>query len=413
MNMAPLLCDQLAKALVKNLQGAEVGYCLRVDHLDCNDADCLCRKMREEISTPAVEAWVLSTSGGGDPLEITPERAIELRNRKQICLALLVPGGIMDVASSSLTNSFASFDLQAFWRESVRDLLSRLPEDTQAMVRRVISTLRGVMTPRVEQQVDYLAAVIANPTSRQTGAEMWRVGLIPDFGGEGCLDRLERNLKCVRELVRPARAHTSAVERINVCELCDGPVKTELLAFLGNKSLRGARAWLKGMTEDPCRERITFEKWTFVQGQESNLEQIDVVPLLDEAGSVRANTGFHQSEPGTQPVAPVGPKNKIKIKWECAPKTPSNLKRWKAEIVLSREYYGEDEAPAIELPQARVSTKSRLASIPLDIDMPEDTSLGVQVRIVGLDEHDNELTNADNAPIEGLSECPSQNAFWA
>ena len=88
-------------------------------------------------------------------------------------------------------------------------------------------------------------------------------------------------------------------------------------------------------------------------------------------------------------------------------KTPSNLKRWKAEIIPSREYYGEDDAPAIELPQARVSAKSRLASIPLDIDMPEDTSLGVQVRIVGLDEHDNELTNADDTPIEGLSE-----EFW-
>ena len=173
---------------------------------------------------------------------------------------------------------------------------------------------------RIEQQVDYLAAVIADPTSRHTGAEMWRVGLIPDFGGEGCVDRLERNLKCVRELVRPARAHTSAAERLNICELCDGPVKSELLAYLGNKSLRDARAWLKGMTEDPFRERITFEKWAFVQGQESNLEQIDVVPLLDEAGIVRANTGFHQSEPGTQPVAPLGPKNKIKIKWECAPK---------------------------------------------------------------------------------------------
>lgn len=407
MNLSPLLCDRLAKALVENLKGAEAGYCLRVDHLDSTDANCLCRKMREGITASGVETWVLSTCDRGDPLEITPERAIELRNRKQVRLALLVPAGVMDVASSSLTNSFASFDLQAFWREAAKDLLLGLPEDLQVMVRRVVSTLRGVMVPRIEQQTDYLASVIADPTPRQVGAEIWRVGLIPDFGGEGCLDRLERNLKCVRELVRPARAHTSAAERLNVCDLRDGPVKTELLAYLGNKCLRDARGWLKGLVEEQYRERITFENWTFVQGQESNLERIDVVPLLDDEGSVRQNTGFHQSEPGTQPVAPVGPKNKIKIKWECAPKTPSNLKRWKAEIIPSREYYGEEEAPAIELPQARVSTKSRQASIPLDIDLPEDASLGVQVRIVGLDEHDSELTNAEGAPIEGLSE-----EFW-
>ena len=72
----------------------------------------------ERISTPTIETWVLSTAGNCDGLEITPERAIEVRNRKQVRLALLVPAGVMDVASSSLTNSFASFDLDDFWHRS-------------------------------------------------------------------------------------------------------------------------------------------------------------------------------------------------------------------------------------------------------------------------------------------------------
>ncbi len=407
MNLAPLLCDRLAQALVENLEGAAVGYCLRVDHLNSKDAAALCRKMREQISSPTIEAWVLGTTALGDALEITSERAIELRNRKQVRLALLVPAGVMDVASSSLTNSFASFELQSFWREVAKDLLTGLPEELQAMVRRILATLRGVMAPRIEQQADYLAAVSADPTARRAGEEMWRVGLIPDLGGEACVDRLERNLRCVRELVRPARAHTSAAERLGACDLRDGPVKRELLAYLRDKCLRDARSWLKAVSEEPYRERMSFETWTFVQSQESNLEQIDVVPLLDDAGKVRPNTGFRQSEPGTQPIAPIGPRNKIKIRWECVPKTPSNLKRWKAEIIPSREYYGEDENPSVELPQARASARSRQVSIPLDVDLPEDTSVGVQVRIVGLDEHGNELTNADNIPIEGLSE-----EFW-
>ena len=44
MNIAPLLCDQLATTLVEKLRGADVGYCLRVDHLDSNDAESLCRE---------------------------------------------------------------------------------------------------------------------------------------------------------------------------------------------------------------------------------------------------------------------------------------------------------------------------------------------------------------------------------
>ncbi len=407
MNTSPLICERLARTVVRSLDDAEVGYCLRVDHLDAEDATTLCRMVRDGITSRAMEAWVLTTAGEGDGLEITPERAIEVRNRKQVRLALIVPAGIMDVAASSLTNSFASFDLQDFWRETAKDLLSGLPENLQSLVRRVLTTMRGVMVPHIEQQADYLAAVASSPTPETAGAEMWRVGLIPDLGGETCVDRLERNLKCVRELVRPARSHTSAAERIGACDLRDGPVKTELLTYLGRKCLRDSRAWLEPLAHDPHRGRITFETWTFVQGQESNLERIEVSPLLDDEGQVRPNTGFRQSEPGTQPVAPIGPKSKIKIKWESTPKTPSNLKRWKAEIIPSRECYSEDDAPAVELPQARVSAKSRQASIPLDIELPEDTSVGAQVRIVGLDEHDNELADAENVPIEGLSE-----EFW-
>ncbi len=185
MSMCSLLRDRLAQTLVEKLEAASVGYCLRVDHLDSGDAAALCRAVRERIHTRGIETWVLGTTEGGDPLEITPERAIEVRNRKQVRLALLVPAGVMDVASSSLTNSFATFDLQEFWREVAKDLLTELPEDLQPMVRRILATPRGVMAPRIEQQADYLAAVIADPTVRTAGREMWRIGLIPDLGGEG------------------------------------------------------------------------------------------------------------------------------------------------------------------------------------------------------------------------------------
>lgn len=407
MALATMLVERLALNIAEDLRQAQPGYCLRVDHLDAQDALTVCRRIREELSDQKREAWVLSTAGAQDGLTITAERAIEVRNRKQVCLALLVPTAVMDTTTSSLTNSFATFSLDRFWEEAVRALAAGLPDEIQSLVRRIMSTPRGSMSSRPEQRADYLAAIASEPSVTRAGAEMWRLGLIPDVGGDSCIDRLERNLQCARELIHPARANTSARERLEACGLRDGRVKTELLAYLGDKRLRDIRGWLPGLAEEPHRARISFDAWIFIQGQASDLESIEVLPFLDEDGRVQEKSGFHQDAPGAQPVAPIGPKSKIKIAWQSNPTTPANLKRWKAEIIPSRDYYPEGEAPPLELPQARSAAKTKKISIPLDVELPEDASVAAQVRVVGLDEQGNELADPDGRPIEGISE-----EFW-
>ena len=406
MSMAPLLRDRLAEAVCDTLRAAELGYCLRVDHLDRGEARSLCARVRQRVDDPQTLVWLLSTSSQSADLEITPERAIEIRNRKEARLGLIVPVGVLDAAASSLTNSFAVFELDRFWKRAAQELLGNMPPELTATVQRVLKTPRGRLMLTSQQRAEYLSAVCEVPTLETVGRELWRLGLVPDLG-DALIDRLEQNQKCVRELVYPARAQASAIERVHACKLRDGTVKSQLVDYLRDKRLRDSRNWLWGLAE-PCCKAITFDQWSFEEGSQSDLESIEVEPLLTADGRVDPKSGFQQEGPGAQPVAPLGAKNKIKIKWSCHPKSPSNLKRWRVEVIPSRDSYTEETAPAVDLPTKPASARSRQVALPMDMKLPEDTSaLGAQVRVVALDENSNELKDTNGRPIEGISQ-----EFW-
>jgi hypothetical protein len=406
MNLTETLHDRLAESLADRLADGDLGCCLRVDYLSADDASRVCAKLRDLLVGRNAAAFVLSMDPRTD-YEVSAERAIELRNRKQVALCVLVPVGVMDTKASSLGNAFASFELSVFWSDTARGLLSAIPSEVQPALRRVLTTLRGSLAATPERRAEFLAAVRQSPSIENIGLEMWRLGLIPDAGGEDCVDRLERNQRCVRELSRPIRANSSAEERIEALRLADPSFAAELKQFFKGRRLRDARRWLESLAAPEFRGRLTFENWKSEEGEESDLQSINVKPLLGETGVVESYTKLRQSEAGAQPVAPVGEKAKVSIKWECTPKGPTNLSRWRAEVVPSREYYGENEVPSVDLPAATASAKVRQATIPLNVELSEETpAVAVQVRIVALDANGAELANADGN-VEGLSE-----EFW-
>lgn len=281
------------------------------------------------------------------------------------------------------------------------------PVDVQRrLARQPLEQLRIRRGQRLAHLADELGQIAAGNGHPHHVAELWLIELIPDFG-ENFEDRLERNLKCVRELVRSARAHTSANERLNACMIREGAVKQELLSYLHDKSLRDARAWMRGLAEEPHRGRISFEKWQFQEGDESNLEAISVLPLVDQEGNVLPKRGFLQDGAGSQLYALVGPKNKVSIEWRSEPKSAKGVRDWWVELIPSREHYSADDNPSLELPHVRVTARSRKAGIPLDLDLSDEAAAAVQAQVVARDELGNILTDKEGRQIEGLSE-----EFW-
>lgn len=403
MTMSPIVADALAAALRSELSAARVGHCIRVDDLRLEDARSLCSRLCENAS--GWSAYVLNDENG---LGIRPERAVELRNRKIDRLCLLVPAGAAESATSSLGNSFAAFDLQATLRRMRNDLLARLPAQVREPARQALAILRGRAHPSPEQVADYLGAVLATPTLETAGAELWRIGLIPDVGGEGLEDRLPRNHESANTLIRPSRAQASTEERVASLRLRPGSVLDGLVAYLAGRRLRDPGSWLPALAQDPHRGQITFERWAFAAHTSSDLEEVHVTPFLDRSGVVEAWSKLLQpGGAGTQPVASVGKKKKLSVRWTTTPAKPRNLGRWRVEMIPSSEEYGEEEQPGVELPLLRVAASRGSASVPLEIELEEMPIRAVQVRVVALDENDSELYGPDGRVIAGLSQ-----QFW-
>ncbi len=93
----------------------------------------------------------------------------------------MVPAG-EGHAASSLDNSFNRLPmLDVFYRAD----LSLVDKVRDANVLDAVRQLRrSVARSDREAWAEFMAAIVAEPTDRAFGENLWRIGLIPDFGAD-------------------------------------------------------------------------------------------------------------------------------------------------------------------------------------------------------------------------------------
>ena len=188
------LIPELVEAIRTEFQYRSPGHCLRVDNLPLEAASQLCKELRGR-SDMGFETYVLG-SNSQDEYSLRPDQAIELRNRKESSLCLIVPGGLGHVTASSLGNSFASFDLGRFLHRTAERLEHGFPEEVQLVLRRVRGQLKGRASVSQEDLIEFYLQARKSPEPSSIGRALWRVGLIPD-PNDDFVQRLQRNRKCV------------------------------------------------------------------------------------------------------------------------------------------------------------------------------------------------------------------------
>jgi DNA phosphorothioation-dependent restriction protein DptH len=396
LSLPRLVIDALADRVVAELADATVGHCIRVDHLE--------RKLAHELNDAArgrapadVETYVLSTST--EDGSISHQRAIELRNRKRSKLCLFVPGDVGGNQVSSLENSFAAFDLEGAFHRIGRDLEEQLSPPVRMLVKRVRSQLTGSLRVNAEQWLDLLGHVVEAPI--RLGAELWRVGLIPDTSGE-LEERIDENARTVRAIAHPPRPQSSVPERLDTAGVTPGEVRTRVLAALGSERLRDRSSWTRRLGE----VELPFAEWPFEEVVATDLDGLEVTPFLKADGTVEGWSKLVQKGGvGTQPFADASG-GKVTIRWKTHPPKPENVARWRIELVPAH-----DDAAAlaelVELPITDVAAGRRSVTLELDLDLENVDVPEVRVRVAPLDELGRELSDASGQPFEARS-----SEFW-
>jgi len=396
--------SRLVNCLTQELENKEIGHCMRVDHLIREEARDACQKLRHK-QILGIEAYVLAGEVE-DETQITTDRAIELRNRKRCKLCLFIPADLLDPAISSLGNAFAPFDVEGFLKRLAQELRQQITPKLQPFVRSVRELLTGGAAVAVENEISYYESLLRGPTLERAGEELWRVGLIPYLNpGENFHIRLQLNQQCVDKLARPLRPQASIGERVESLGLKQNTIQTDLLDFLSGRALQSDTNWLKEILTPPHRDRLTFDNWVFPTVERSDIEWIEIEPFVDDEGKVTTYCRLKQPDgTGTELRAECGPKKYIRVKWVTEPKDPSNVARWRVRLVADREHYEAELVAGVELPEVTVSSRSRSAKIPMDIDFESIEVAKVQVRVTSLDSNGVEICSAESGePIEALS----------
>lgn len=409
--------ELLAEALNQALAGSGNGHCLRVNHLtieDCKTVRVMLIARPRASGDVHLNAHILVSrpEPGGDPDgEISPDVAVELRNRKAGVLCLFVPAGEHGSAASSLGNSFAELDGRSLIKRAL-DMVRRRRPEISAVLKDVESAFpaSAVIRPTDSDLLDFAVAISAPeaPTDEdgadRRGLELWRVGLIADRGAD-FRARLSRNRRDVVQLSRPRQVTASLDDRIAGLKLTQGSA-AQVRHALRSARLSDVRAWSRQLA---TKGGPTYDQWERIDDPEPTAcTGVILGRFLDDNGALaRGTRGLVQrGGPGSMPQAVIGETSTLRVTWKT---TPNNRKEDVAQWVVALEPADPELAGGddlVDLPSIEKAGKDRSATLKLDLSFDAWPQHPFRVRITGLDASGNEMESAaeDGGRIEAFSE---------
>lgn len=382
-----LIIDTLAAQVVDAIEGHGAGHCVRIDSIRGADAEALALAVRSKLASSGdadVHVLTVGPSDGGE-LRIPAERAVELRNRKERPLVLMVPVG-SGSSASSLDNSFERIDVAALLAEAGDNLVADIGDtELRDAVRRAGREL-GRDRP-VEAWARYVATVLDDPRWDVVGGALWMVGLIPDLGGDTLVDRLSRNARCVKAISRPLRAVASVPDRLTSAGVPEGAVRDRIAAYLTRSEidLSDVVVWAGRLAEPEWVGVLTFEQWPAAQPTDVPVTSLRIDPFLKEDGALRTGTRLKQEGPGELPYLELGPDSpaSVTLTWKTEPAKTASVDRWLLEVLPPEDLRDDDTEP---FARQTVKGDKRRATVRIEL-AEEDVAAAalLVVRVAALD----------------------------
>ena len=338
-----LLLDMLAEQSASVMAGADPGHCVRIDDVSSDLAPSLAGALRQRL--PDVAVHILRATPQSDS-EIPPQRAIEIRNRKQQPCLLLVPAG-EGHAASSLDNSFNRLPmLDVFYRAD----LSLVDKVRDANVLDAVRQLRrSVARSDREAWAEFMAAIVAEPTDRAFGENLWRIGLIPDFGADP-FSRLKLNMMAASAISRPTRPAATIDDRLTAATMKSGAWRAPLRDFLDQRGARLSKARLWTHDIATTHRTLSFENWPPADRPENDLEKLEVDPFTRGDGTLVTTSKLKLGSDGQlQLTVPENGTAPVVITWKTEPNNVAQVARWRIEVARPADQRRDDDEPLVSM----------------------------------------------------------------
>ena len=366
-----------------DFENAAAGHCMKITGLGLSELEFLWNLLREEHKH--LDLYIISEDDKTDVRYISATKLIELRNKQDKPLLILIPSNSRTAAEDSYGNAtFKEISLEGIETELVDSLIEDIPED----VYDIVSTdIIQYLNPTNSETIDYLIAISEdNYALDSIGNNLYHLSLIPDEILFNHTEKIRSRLNFNRESVELLSAFNKPLyDRIADLKLENDSIQKDIVDFLKmEKEAKNANDICKRIYNG--YNNLNFSNWPI-----PDLDFTHIKLITEEVKSSDMKV-----EEGTSVLyAQAGKVAKLKVRFRTNP-NPKDIKDLKFFRIILMAVDGSNGEEITVLRKVKNSNSNRPyrdVTLELNPNIIEEGSYFIKV--LAEDEHGNML-NADD-----------------
>lgn len=205
------------------------GHCIKITGLGKDQVYPLLTKLRKDYT--ALDSFILSDRMNGD-MHISPTKLIELRNKEEKPLLVLIPANHRTAAEDSFGNAtFKDISLTGIDEELAGSLMKRAPSNLKGLIDEVYYYFGKV---QLGDWIQFLLSIEDKAWSKESvGDSLFSLGLIPDsrLGEEESKIRARLNFNAISS-EKLSDFNRTIFERLKDLPLEKNSIQKEIIIFL-------------------------------------------------------------------------------------------------------------------------------------------------------------------------------------
>ncbi|MDF0714566.1 ATP-binding protein [Muricauda sp. 334s03] len=366
-----------------DFETAGPGHCMKITGLGVLELEYLWDLLFEKHSH--LDMYIVSEAENTSRKFISATKLIELRNKQDKPLLILIPSNSRTAAEDSYGNAtFKEISLEGMEEELVNTLIEQVPDDVYDMV---VNDIINYLNPSNTEVIDYLIAI------DQEGYEASAIGncicnlcLIPDEVLTKHVEKIRSRLNFNRESVELLSAFNKPLyDRIAELRLENDSIQKDIVNFL--KTEKGARN-----AQEICNaikngyDELNFSYWPI-----PDLDFTHIKLITEEIKSKDLKV-----EDGTNVLyAQEGNVAKLKVRFHTNPnpKDIKDLRFFRIILMAVNGSNGEEITVLRKIKNSNSNRPYRDATLELNPNIIEEGSYFIKV--LAEDEHGNMLNTND------------------
>jgi DNA phosphorothioation-dependent restriction protein DptH len=381
------IIDLILELHKADLGNAIPGHCMKITGLGLNELEFLWDIIHDKY--PAIDTFIVSEGNNGSDKFISATKLVELRNKQDAPLLVLIPSNSRTAAEDSYGNAtFKEISLEGIEHRLKDELIANIPDDYAHLIKSEILQYLNSTAISTVSIIKYLLALEEGGYSTEAvGNNIYLLNLLPDekliIEQEKVRSRLNFNLESTELLSSFSKP---LYDRIAELPLEPNTLQKEIVSFI--KQENEARN-----ADEICR--LIFENYQHLNFANWQIPDLDFshIKLFSEeikSSNFKIEEGrkvLHVEENKTAKV-------RIRFSTNPNPKDIADLKYFKVVLMAVDGGTGEEVSILRKLKNTTSNRPYREATVDLNSNMIEEGSYFFKV--LAEDEHGNILNANDD-----------------